>query len=294
MTDEATRNPYYPWVEGFAAALRAGAVLEVTGQAPPARREPAADAPNALIFAPHPDDEVIIGGLPLRLMREQGVRVTNVAVTLGSYKDRRAGRWAELQAACARLGFGLVTPDPRGLEGINPEARERNPRQWAEGVAAIARILAAEQPRIVFLPHDRDWNRTHIGTHLLVTEAMRQLPELACRVVETEFWGAMDAPNLMVESSAADDADLVAALSLHVGEVARNPYHLRMPAWMIDNVRRGAELVGGQGQAAPAFAFATLYRLRDWAGGGWRSALERGVSVSATDDLGRLFPVGRA
>ena len=54
----------------------------------------------------------------------------------------------------------------------------------------------------------------------------------------------------MVESSAADVADLMAALSLHVGEVARNPYHLRLPAWMIDNVRRGAELVGGQGGAA--------------------------------------------
>ena len=87
---------------------------------------------------------------------------------------------------------------------------------------------------------------------------------MSCLTVETEFWGAMDTPNLMVESSAADVADLVAALSLHVGEVARNAYHLRLPAWMIDNVRRGAELVGGQGGTAPDFAFATLYRLRRW------------------------------
>jgi len=112
---------------------------------------------------------------------------------------------------------------------------------------------------------------------------------LACQVVETEFWGAMDAPNLMVESSAADVADLVAALSLHVGEVARNPYHLRLPAWMMDNVRRGAELVGGQGGTAPRFAFATLYRLRRWENGQFYDVLKGGQVLSSQDDLSKLF-----
>ena len=54
------------------------------------------------------------------------------------------------------------------------------------------------------------------------------------------------------------------ALSFHVGEVKRNPYHLLLPAWMQDNVRRGGELVGGQGGAAPDFSFCTLYRYRHW------------------------------
>jgi hypothetical protein len=30
-------------------------------------------------------------------------------------------------------------------------------------------------------------------------------------------------------------ADLIAATSLHVGEVVRNPYHLLMPAWQQDS-----------------------------------------------------------
>jgi hypothetical protein len=176
------------------------------------------------------------------------------------------------------------------LEGINLEARHENPRQWSAAVEAVAAILEAEQPLVVFLPHVEDWNRTHVGTHHLVVEAMRRQRGFTCRVVETEFWGAMDAPNLMVESSAADVADLVAALSLHVGEVARNPYHLRLPAWMIDNVRRGAELVGGQGQVAPGFAFATLYRLRGWTEEGWHTIVEKGQAVAAADPLGQLFP----
>jgi hypothetical protein len=95
----------------------------------------------------------------------------------------------------------------------------------------------------------------------------------------------MDTPNLMVESSARDVSDLIAALSFHVGEVKRNPYHLRMPAWLMDNVRRGGELVGGQGAAAPAFTFATLYRLRRWENGEFVRVLEKGRFVSAVDEV---------
>src|SRR5262249_48705410 len=155
-------------------------------------------------------------------------------------------------------------------------------------VEAIADGLTTQRPSMIFFPHDSDWNQTHIGVHHLLLEALGS-SDLACQVVETEFWGAMNAPNLMVESSATDVSDLVAALSLHVGEVARNPYHLRLPAWMMDNVRRGAELVGGQGSAAPGFVFATLYRLRRWANGRFQEVLEQGQVLSSQDDLSKLF-----
>lgn len=280
-------NPYRAWVEGFAAALCKGEAIGTPGLKGSSHPS---GAPRALVFAPHPDDEVIIGGLPLRLMRERGFAVIDVAVTLGSNVERRAGRRRELEAACAYLGFGLVTPGRNALEEINPEAREQDPARWAKAVEAVAAVLAAERPRVVFLPHAADWNRTHIGVHRLVIEAMRRLPGLACRVVETEYWGAMTAPNLLVESSSADVADLVAALSLHVGEVARNAYHLRLPAWMMDNVRRGAELVGGQGGTAPRFAFATLYRLRGWREEGFHDVLDEGRMVAAGDGLEALFP----
>ncbi len=285
----ATNNPYEVWVQGFARSLSGGEALSSAGLIPLKRPSIAADAPTVLIFAPHPDDEVIIGGLPLRLLRELKLNVVDVAVTLGSRIERRAERWQELKNCCDYIGFGLVAPAEKGLEGINPAAREQNPERWSAAVEAILQLLVAHRPAIVFLPHANDWNKTHIGTHHLVLEAMSRHPDLACRVVETEFWGAMDAPNLMVESSAADVAELVAALSLHVGEVARNPYHLRLPAWMMDNVRRGAELVEGQGGAAPRFAFATLYRLRSWANGRLHEVLEQGRVLSSKEALDALF-----
>lgn len=282
-------NPYRDWVSGYARLLEQGQAIAGRPQpAPPLG--PAPGAPQALIFAPHPDDEVIIGGLPLRLARQAGWRITDVAVTLGSRKDRRAARRRELSDACAYLGFGLRVLGEDGLEDINPTARRERPGHWTAGVETVAGVLAGECPAVIFLPHAGDWNRTHLGTHLLVMDALaRQPADFACQVVETEFWGAMDDPNLLVESSVDEVADLVAALSLHAGEVARNPYHLRLPAWLVDNVRRGGELVGGQGAAVPDFPFATLYRLRRWSGGRLRPVLEAGRVLARDDDPNALL-----
>ena len=281
-------NPYRTFVDDFRRLLTDTKPLDVGTLVPPTRPPVPAAAAKVLIFAPHPDDEVIIGGLPLRLLRELKMNVVNVAVTLGSRVDRQTERWQELKNCCDYIGFGLLSTGERGLEGINPAARKKDARRWGSSVEVIVRILTEHQPSIVFFPHDDDWNQTHLGVHHLLVEALGA-SGLACLTVETEFWGAMDTPNLMVESAAADVADLMAALSLHVGEVARNPYHLRLPAWMIDNVRRGAELVGGQGGAAPKFAFATLYRLRRWKNGEFQLLFDGGRVLTSQDDLSKLF-----
>jgi len=88
-------------------------------------------------------------------------------------------------------------------------------------------------------------------------------------------------PNLMVELTEEHLATLITALTFHVGEVKRNPYHLSLPAWMMDNVRRGSELVGGQGGAAPEYPFATLYRLRRWKNGGFETFYRGGRQLTA-------------
>ena len=99
-------NPYRTFVDGFARLLTEGGPIGSAGLVRPARPQVAAEARTALIFAPHPDDEVIIGGLPLRLLRELKIDVVNVAVTLGSRADRQAERWQELKNCCDYIGFG--------------------------------------------------------------------------------------------------------------------------------------------------------------------------------------------
>src|SRR5215216_291331 len=112
-------NPYYGYVSELARLVAEGRRFPLGGFTAPARPALAADAPRALIFSPHPDDECIIGGLALRLQREAGFHVVNVAVTQGSNKARQAARWEELRAACDYLDFELVETIPGGLEKVN-------------------------------------------------------------------------------------------------------------------------------------------------------------------------------
>lgn len=209
---------------------------------------------HCLIFAPHPDDECIVGALPLRLRQEAGWRVTNVAVTLGSKPERREARWAELQSACAVLGFDCIRVGPDGLSDVRADAVQ------AEQVEALAAVLADHRPALVLAPHPRDDNPSHRGVHRLVVEALAAT-RLDTVLALTEFWSTQAAPNALVETNIADTARLIAALERHAGEIARNPYHLRLPAFLADSVRRGGESVLGAGETPPDFAFATLYRL---------------------------------
>ncbi len=283
-------NPYHNLVSEYSRLAKEGKSYPL-GNSPPLPRRPIApDAPNVLIFSPHPDDEVIIGGLALRLLREAKWNVINVAVTQGSKKERQKERFQELKNCCECIGFGLVQTAPGGLEEINPKTRTQEPAHWAQSVKVIADILAEHQPRAVLFPHDLDWNSTHVGTHFLVMDALKSLPaDFSCHAAETEFWGQNPSPNLMVELNPEQLADLITALTFHVGEVRRNPYHLSLPAWMIDNVRRGAELVGRQGGAAPDFTFATLYRLRRWTNRRLENVYEGGRYLSCADGPESLF-----
>jgi LmbE family N-acetylglucosaminyl deacetylase len=286
-------NPYGQFVQEYERLYRDGKRIPMGGFAKTEKPPIAAEAPVVLIFSPHPDDECIIGALPLRLLREAKMRVINVAVTQGSKKERQAGRLAELKQACEFMGYELMQTRESGLERVNAKTREQDPGFWKESVAVISDILKRTKPRVIFFPHEQDWNSSHIGTHYLVTDALRNLA-LDCYTVETEYWGQNNRPNLMVQSSAEDVADLVAGTSFHVGEVTRNPFHLFLPAWMQENVRRGSELVGGQGEAAPDWTFATLYRMRRWREGGFVEVLERGRLLGAGENAGALFATDRA
>jgi LmbE family N-acetylglucosaminyl deacetylase len=283
-------TPYHQLVSELARLVRDGKQFPLGGFPKLPRTSPGPGAPRALIFSPHPDDECIIGALALRLQREAGFRIVNVAVTQGSNKARQAERWRELGEACDYLDFDLVETIPGGLEKVNLATRAADPSAWRASVSVIARILDEHRPQVAFFPHDTDWNSTHIGTHHLVADALREQPQdFQCTTIETEFWGAMATPNLTVESGTQDLGDMMAALSFHVGEVKRNPYHLLVPAWMQDNVRRGGELVGGQGGAAPDFAFATLYRLRRWVEGEFQAVYAGGRSLAASENAGDLL-----
>ena len=69
-------HPYNPFITEFVRLLDETRSIPLGGLPPaPAPRLPD-NAPRTLVFAPHPDDECIIGALPLRLRRELSHRVS--------------------------------------------------------------------------------------------------------------------------------------------------------------------------------------------------------------------------
>ena len=279
-------NPYITLAQKYAALFAEGRTFPCGGIEK--LNLPLVSGPTVLWFAPHPDDECIQGGWALRL-RKEGCNVIDVAVTLGSNKARQLGREAELKNACEYMNFGFHVSVPGvGLEHVTKKEREANPEEWQKKVAVVKDIITKYNPAIIGVPHKGDWNGTHIGTHYVVEDAVRELNYQGV-FLETEFWGAMDKPNLMCELQPEEVAALMTGISFHVGEVSRNPYHLSLPGWMIDNVRRGGEIVGGQGGDVPDFTFAAIYNVSRLVNGEFVPLFEKGVMLPSEKSLKELL-----
>jgi N-acetylglucosamine malate deacetylase 1 len=291
------QNKYTEWlsyVQRVTQAVDSGRGIALgPSPAPPVAplvAERKADGARIVYCSPHPDDESLGGAFALRLSMESGARVTNVAITLGSDVGQRERRRRELTSACQVLDFRLIIPtEPgaamaAGFENITVEARHAQPEAWEARVQTLAGILLSEQPEAIFVPHADDFNTTHIGTHYLVLDALDQYfsrrPRARLLVIENEFWHEMADPNLMVGITPEQAAVQMTAATEHGGEMARMPYHLLHPCRLMNNVRRGSEVVGGQGAGVQPFAFAELHRV----------SFRHGHQRAETPKAGRILP----
>ena len=222
-----------------------------------------ADHHDIVICSPHPDDEAICGALPLKLNNKKH-RILNIALTLGSDPARQDERKAELAASCRVLGFDCrLIEEPTGFMGVDPEGERNDKKQWHRQLQTLIGHFNHEKPRLIIFPHAGDIHPAHVGTHLLALAAARQYSRInKCSVLiaETGFWGLMQDPNLLIALETKEIARMIMALLCHQGEVARNPYHLTVPARLMENVRRGAEITSF-GNSAPSFIFAEMYKI---------------------------------
>jgi LmbE family N-acetylglucosaminyl deacetylase len=206
--------------------------------------------PVVLIVSPHPDDECLMGAYALRMQEEWGAHVWVLPYSFGSKLERQVPRAEELLNAVNHLGFRLVE---RGFEKIKDEE--------------FLSHLQGLHPDVIFSPHADDGHPAHEAAHQMVkrvTQTFLQaspggfLPKKILWV-QTEFWHAQKNPNLLVPLSVNHVVKVGEALALHAGEVARNPYHLRLPAWFMDQVRRGSERVQAPGSSAVFCVFGQIY-----------------------------------
>ena len=142
---------------------------------------------NVLVIAPHPDDETIGCGGALCLHAARGDRVVVVFLTSGELglKDlapRKAWqiREAEAKAAARQLGIArlqfLRLPDWAVGDHIQKGARLLRP------------ILKREIPKMVYLPHPRDWHPDHQATLPLLRAALRGARLTAVEFRAYEVW----------------------------------------------------------------------------------------------------------
>lgn len=305
MADSAV-DLYSTWLSRWESLFEEGAELPPPETPTPRKQVPlharsTKDRRRCLILSPHPDDEAIHAGLPLRLALEAGWEIVNLAVTFGSNTARRAERLGELEASCAVLGFALAQLDATaqlGLDSVTPDARHAEPTAWYRHIERLAASLTTWGPDLVLAPHAADAHPTHAGCHWLLRDAIDLLRSRSRRpppwIALTDYWAPLETPNLLIGLDRHTVAMMLAALVQHRGEVARNPYHLSLPAWLVDNVRWGSERLSGAGSAAAPMRFGVLLELFAILPTGWhRWSTEdgRGALCDVTRPLSaQMFP----
>lgn len=227
---------------------------------------------TVMILSPHPDDESIVGSLALRLQRENNAHIVNVAVTVGSNKARQKERVEELEKACELLEMECVY--------LNED--------WKKKEKELKSLIQKYHPDLIIAPHTKDFHPAHIKTGELLKKCLMSLKKMQLLIAWSEFWAPMAKPNLLVEVPVEILELQMKALELHVGEVSRNPYHLRLPAWMMDNVRRGSEVIGGKGSESINTAFGVLYQLQLFKSGKFTTPKINSF-LSSKEDIAQIF-----
>lgn len=130
---------------------------------------------NAVVFAPHPDDETLACGGTIARLRQAGADVTVVVMTDGAAShshllpaaDLRTLRRAEVGNAIDALHVDrahllcLNLPDGN-LAAHSAQAHER-----------VVALLRARQPSVIFLPLPWDGPTDHAATAHIVSKAAR-------------------------------------------------------------------------------------------------------------------------
>lgn len=228
---------------------------------------------TVMILSPHPDDESIMGSLALRLGLENNAHIINIAITLGSNKERQQSRVQELTNACELLQMDC--------EYLNED--------WKIKEKELKSLIQKFQPQLIIAPHEKDFHPAHIKTGKLLKKVLLVLKKESILIAWSEFWGQMAKPNILVEVPNEIVELQMNALQMHIGEVSRNPYHLRLPAWMMDNVRRGSEVIGGKGSLSGEMAFGVLYKCQLYKNGKFTNPKLPHAFLSNETDLAQMF-----
>lgn len=125
-----------------------------------------------MVFAPHPDDDVLGCGGSIVKHRKKGRRVKVVYLTSGEAGSPGLypgglNRVREEEAVRALRVLDVEEPVFLGMPDGGIEVSSGS-------LDAVVGLLRQERPELIYLPHARDMHRDHLKTHELVLEACRR------------------------------------------------------------------------------------------------------------------------
>lgn len=144
---------------------------------------------SALVFAPHPDDEVLGCGGIIALKAQAGARVKVVIMTDGrashrtliSEKELVKMRRAEAEEAAFQLG--LFATDYVFLEFED----HRLIQQRDAAIDRVFEVIDRFGPKEVYVPHHRDGISDHVETNRIVREALNRFKR-SITLLEYPVW----------------------------------------------------------------------------------------------------------
>ena len=213
-----------------------------------------------MVFAPHPDDEIIGCGGTLAGHVRAGDDVVIAYLTSGeagslavSSEELRVVREGEAREGARHLGVHdlIFLHFPDGCLEFSPEL-----------IRTLTRLIRGKAPDVLYLPHGQETPRDHRLTHELGLEAVRRAggpwfqdcggePWHVRHVLSYEVWTPIVAPAHYNDITSWIDLK-VAALRCHASQVATVPYDEA-----VRGLNRYRGILSGTGDYCEAFQVIT-------------------------------------
>jgi LmbE family N-acetylglucosaminyl deacetylase len=177
---------------------------------------------NLVVIAPHPDDESIGCGGALCRHVDAGDRVTVVFLTSGELGLKHLAReaaWKIRESEAKAAGKILGVAEMRFLRQADWMLAD------VSGPAsnAVAEILAAERPQLIYVPHPREWHPDHKAANAILKQSLAMCALAVPEIRGYEVWTPLSEYAVVVDITAVMPRKLE-AIRCHASQLADFDY----------------------------------------------------------------------
>ncbi len=177
------------------------------------------NAKTVILFAPHPDDDVLgCGGTLIQHINDKS-RIILIYLTSGEAAYHTNGRQelAQIREEEAKKAAGML-----GIHELiflkEPDGQLKNSPDTAK---KIADLIMQFEPDLIYVPHEGDQHRDHIATNHLVIDAIKTIKEslpMLPLILGYEVWTPIQ--HFTHVSNISHDIDQkIKALNAHISQI---------------------------------------------------------------------------